>query len=199
MTYICQHRDSLVPDTFSVSFSVSAVKASPKAPTQAEVEQWMKELAKDDVEHAGKAIWSLAAAPKASLALIKERLRPVPAVDDKAITKLIDQLGSEDFDQRQAAAEELEKLGEQAEAILVKRLDEKPDLELFTRIESLLEKLQKPVTSADVLSSLRMIEVLEHVGTPEARELLESVSRGAASARATLQAKAALERLDGSR
>jgi WD40 repeat protein len=45
------------------------------------------------------------------------------------------------------------------------------------------------------LQNLRAVEVLEHTATSEARELLDTLSRGAAEARLTQEAKAALERM----
>jgi hypothetical protein len=39
------------------------------------------------------------------------------------------------------------------------------------------------------------VEVLEHIGTPEAVRVLEKLSKGATDARLTHEAKAALERL----
>jgi uncharacterized protein YjiS (DUF1127 family) len=39
------------------------------------------------------------------------------------------------------------------------------------------------------------VQVLEAVGTPEARSVLESLARGVANARLTREARAALERL----
>jgi hypothetical protein len=41
----------------------------------------------------------------------------------------------------------------------------------------------------------RAIEVLEHLGTPEARDVLQELSRGAPAAYVTQEAKAALTRL----
>jgi hypothetical protein len=42
---------------------------------------------------------------------------------------------------------------------------------------------------------LRAIEVLERIGTPGAQELLRKLAGGAAAARQTREAKAALQRL----
>jgi hypothetical protein len=42
---------------------------------------------------------------------------------------------------------------------------------------------------------LRAVEVLEHIGTPEARRVLATPAEGAVEARLTKDAKAALERL----
>jgi type IV secretory pathway VirB4 component len=70
-----------------------------------------------------------------------------------------------------------------------------PSPELRRRLETLLSKLQGPITSTETLRSLRAIEVLEHIATPEARELLQKLARGAPEARLTREAKTAVERL----
>jgi hypothetical protein len=63
------------------------------------------------------------------------------------------------------------------------------------RIEALLGKLEGPVASAETLRSIRAVEALEHIATPEARDLLDRLAAGAPEARLTREAKAALERL----
>jgi hypothetical protein len=42
-----------------------------------------------------------------------------------------------------------------------------------------------------------MIEVLEYIGNPESRKILEVLGQGAAGSRVTREAKAALARLQG--
>jgi hypothetical protein len=46
------------------------------------------------------------------------------------------------------------------------------------------------------LRSLRAVEVLEHIATPEARDVLRTLAQGASEVRLTREAKAALERLE---
>jgi hypothetical protein len=69
-------------------------------------------------------------------------------------------------------------------------LNEKPSLEVHQRIERLLARI-KPETWRD----LRAVEVLERIGSPEAKQVLESLAKGAEGARLTREAKASLERL----
>jgi hypothetical protein len=46
------------------------------------------------------------------------------------------------------------------------------------------------------LSGLRAVEVLEHVGSPEARQLLTTLTKGSAGARLMEEARASLQRLE---
>jgi hypothetical protein len=75
---------------------------------------------------------------------------------------------------------------------LQKTLAGNPPLEVRRRVEQLLGKLE---TSPRRLQKLRAVEVLEHIATPEARELLRILAKGAPEARVTQEAKASLERL----
>jgi hypothetical protein len=90
---------------------------------------------------------------------------------------------------------ELENLGEQAEPALRKALEGKPPAEVRRQVEELLAKLQGPLTSPEPLRAVRAVAVLEQIGTPKARRVLEALSEGAPTGRLTQEAKAALERL----
>ena len=63
-------------------------------------------------------------------------------------------------------------------------------------MEALLANLVGPVRSPDVLCQVRAIEALEHIGTPEAMDVLKRLAGGAAATRLTREAKAALDRLN---
>jgi hypothetical protein len=89
----------------------------------------------------------------------------------------------------------LEKLHELAEPALQNVLQGKPALEVRQRVEQLLEKLHGPITNPEQLRMIRAVEVLEHIGTPEAKQVLRSLAKGAPEARLTKEAMASLERL----
>src|SRR5262249_12043139 len=122
----------------------------------------------------------------------------VPAVDENRLAQLIAGLDSNQFDARQRASKELEKLGELAAAACRKTLEQKPSAEVRRRLEALLKKQkdEKWNLGADRLRMVRAIEVLEHMVTAEAKQVLASLAKGAAEARLTQEARASLERLD---
>ena len=64
------------------------------------------------------------------------------------------------------------------------------------RLRTILSQAPGLVTAPETLRSLRAIEVLEHIATPEARQLLARLADGAPGAWQTREAKAALERLE---
>jgi WD40 repeat protein len=140
-----------------------------------------------------QAAWTLAAArPTAWLA---KRVRPVPPADRKRAPKLIADLESDRFAVREAATRELEKLGAAAEPALLRAKEGKMSLEAVRRIEGLLNRLARRALPPEELRRLRVVRVLERIGSPEAVRTLEALARGEPAAAATREARAALARL----
>src|SRR5207245_4988388 len=148
-----------------------------------------------DAAKAFKSIWILAAAPEQAVPFLQQQLRPAAAPDRARVAQLVTDLDSNRFAVREKAAEELEKLGESAEPALRKVLQSDSSPEVRRRAGQLLAKLAGPVTSAQALRAIRGVMVLEQIGTPEAQEILKDLATGAAEARLTREAKAALDRL----
>ncbi len=168
-------------------------RKAPELTAESAVRAWM-ELG-GEPRKAFAARGALALAPDQAVLLLKERLTPVPALDPRLARRLIAELDDGRFVTRQKAQQELEDLGERAGDALQEALKNKPSLEARRRIEALLQKLRRPVRDAETLRSLRGIAVLEDIGTPQARALLEALAKGAGTARRTREAKAALERM----
>jgi WD40 repeat protein len=155
------------------------------------------DLASPDAAVAHRAVWTLAAGPRQSVPFLREHLRPVATVDGATLDRLVADLDSSRFSVRQAASEQLERLGGKAEAALRKGLRPKSSLETQHRIELLLAKVAaaRESPSPAGLRLLRAVEALEHADTPEARPALERLAAGAAGAELTEQARASLDRL----
>jgi RNA polymerase sigma factor (sigma-70 family) len=156
---------------------------------------WADLVADDDLK-AHKALWALVAAPKQSLPLLRDVLKPAPAGDAARIARLVKELDDDDFEVRERASADLDRIGEPAEKALRKALEGTPSAELRTRAARLLEKFSGQVLSSDALRRQRALEVLEQVGGAEARALLREIAAGAPEAGLTQEAKAALKRLD---
>ena len=118
-------------------------------------------------------------------------------MNEKRLARLIADLDSDAFATRQNAMTELEKLSERALPAYRKALEGKPSLESRRRLDDLQDKAQRAWwgVSGERLRSLRAVEALELAGTPEARQVLETLAAGAEGARLTEEAKAARERL----
>jgi WD40 repeat protein len=167
------------------------LRAAPLTP--AELDKLWNDLS-GDAAKAHRAIWALVAAPKQAVPLLKKRLRPVE-FDAKQLAQWVADLGDEKFQTRVKAQAEIEKLGAQAELVLRQELTRKPPLEVRKRLEQLLTRLEKQVTVKSWLPTLRALEVLEQIGSADAREVLEIMAKGAPEADPTQDARAALARL----
>jgi RNA polymerase sigma factor (sigma-70 family) len=152
------------------------------------------DLADADAHKAYRAMTALLAAGGQAVPLLKGRLRPAPALDGLGIDRLVADLDSDQFAVRQNASHELRGLGDGAGPALSKALAGKPSAEQRRRLQELLRELAT-VRSPERLRELRSVEVLEHLGTPDARQVLVSLAGGGDDARLTREAKASLERL----
>jgi hypothetical protein len=151
-------------------------------------------LAEDDAARAYREIGTLTAAPDQAISLVRERLRPASEANGQQVARLIADLDSNQFAVRQKAREELENLGEQAAPALRKTLTKKPALAVSRQIEEVLAKTDQ--LTPESIRAVRAIEVLEHIGSPEAKRLLETLAKGAEGFRLTTEAKASLDRLN---
>jgi RNA polymerase sigma factor (sigma-70 family) len=154
------------------------------------------ELAGADAARGYAAIWRLAGDPQRAVALLTKRLHAVEAAPPQQTRKLIADLDSDDFERRQSAERQLQEFGERAAPALYAALKTNLALEARRRIEKLLEaqKGSSPV-EGERLRKLRAVQVLEAIGTPDARFVLETLVRGVPDARLTRAAHAALRRL----
>jgi WD40 repeat protein len=152
------------------------------------------DLADEDAGKAYRAMYALADAPARAIPLLAARLRPVAAVDPKHVAALIADLDIEQFAERDAATKELAKLGEQVHPALRRALEGEPSQELRKRVEALLAA-PRLSPRGDQLRTLRAIQVLETLATPEARDLLRKLAGGAKGARETVEASETLARM----
>jgi WD40 repeat protein len=160
-----------------------------------EVEALWADLGGEDGIKAFQAIHKLSAAPRRTLPLLRERLRPAAAVDPAKVAGWIADLDSEEFATRERATRELEKTGEQAVPFLKQALANQQSPEVRKRIEQLLEMLTGNSLSTEQVRLVRGLEVLEGIGTPEARQVVEMLAGGAAGALSTREAQAVLKRM----
>jgi WD40 repeat protein len=150
-----------------------------------------------DAKAAFGAIQRLARSPAQTLALLKERLPPAAppaAARGKQLERWVADLDSDDFATREKATAELENAGAQAEPALRRAATAGKSVEMRTRIAPLLQKVE--ATTPQRLRTLRALEALELLGTPDARRLLEALAAGEAEALLTREAKATLQSLE---
>jgi RNA polymerase sigma factor (sigma-70 family) len=172
------------------------LKPKPAAGARAAMNELWTDLAEANASKAYRAIWALSDDPRA-VGFLRKNLSPAVRPDKAHVAKLIAELDSNQFAVRESAEKELKKLAEFAGPACRKALEQKPSVEARRRLESLLEKQSQESRnpSSDRLQTLRAVEVLEHIGGPEAKQVLEALAKGAPEAQLTQEAKASLERL----
>jgi WD40 repeat protein len=158
------------------------------------VERLWSDLADEDAAVAEQAVEELIAQPTEAVRLLGKRLAPVPPVDPARLARLIQELDSTEVVVRNQASGQLAGLEELARTALEKAAGS-PSAEVRRRGKQLLDRLDRGQLSGAQARPVRAVEVLEKVGTPEARRLLGLLARGAADAALTRDAAAALTRL----
>jgi WD40 repeat protein len=167
------------------------VKKAAAALSDAERERLWADLGAADGREGYRAVWTLLQSGKQGVAFLESRLRSGP--DAKTIDRLIAQLDDDQFAVRQKASAALAKMGPPVEAPLKAALEKAPSAEAKRRIEEILHKLGD--TGDARLRALRLVAVLEHVGVPEGRALLERLADKNPSPEMQRAARAALKRL----
>jgi hypothetical protein len=107
---------------------------------------------------------------------------------------LIAELDDDKFTVREAATKELTELGWQAGAEIEKALKGKLSEEKKNRLESIANRMQEHSLPV-ILRTSRSLMVLEKIGSPEARQVLQKLADGAPEVPVTQEANAALKRL----
>jgi WD40 repeat protein len=170
--------------------------AVPRAePSADEIKGWINDLSEFDPARAATAIRGLSAAPVAALSALKEKLEAPGEPAIKQISKLIEQLDDNRFKVRDAAMKELEKRGVEARSALEEALKKSPSEDARQRIEKLLKNIQGGTVGVEQMREMRIVEVLERMGTPEARRFLAGLAERKDSSALSHEARWVLKRL----
>jgi hypothetical protein len=172
--------------------------ARPVAPAKArqagDLETWWQVLATKDAARAFAAMGDFAAVPQEAVAFLKERLRPAAALDGKRVEQLIGQLDDAQYRVREKAMRELLEVVDQLAPVLDKVSVTHLSPEARRRLEALRGQATSLLLQGERLRAGRAVEVLERIGTPESRQVLQALAAGAPDALITASARAALKR-----
>jgi WD40 repeat protein len=150
-----------------------------------------------DASAAFAALADLAAAPDRALVILRKQLKSVPTgPSDADLDRVFANLDSSEYAIREKAARELVAFGESAVPGVRKRLGAGVSLEVRMRAREFLERFDLKELSPERLHQIRAVELLEGIATPDARALLSELSKGAQAAPLTVEAAAALARLN---
>jgi hypothetical protein len=166
-----------------------------KLSTEQAIAFW-RALAERDAHRANRALAGLAGAPAQALPLIKERFRSTETpLSPERLARLVTDLDADAFKVRERATQELAEAGPDAADALRQALANNPSAEAKKRLEDLLNRLNKG-GDPERLRSLRAIEVLERIGTPEAIAVLRELTRKSLPAELHEDIEASLQRLE---
>lgn len=185
-----------MPDTSILVWDLTPASRQKIELSAADLDRMWGELAGEDAARAYRAVGTLVADAGRAVPYFRSHLPPVKE-DAPRIRRLIADLDSERFAVREAARKELEKMGDAAHAVLRQAL-KGASLETRRRIESLLSESWL-VQAPEKLRQIRAVLVLERIGDEAARGLLARLAEGAVEARLTREARAALQRLRGTK
>ncbi len=151
-----------------------------------------------EAPRACRAMQTLLAGPAGdAVPFLTERLEDLDRMKGR-IEQMIRDLDDDAFAVREKASTDLAGLGSVVKARLLQVLKDKPSPEVRRRVTDLLMSMPTKAKTGPFpheLAAIRAIEVLERLGTPEARRVLEKLARGAADDIRTREAKASLKRL----
>ena len=132
-----------------------------------------------------EALRELSAHPSDALPFLAGKLRAVPTLKANQSSELVGDLDSDDFATRENASAQLAWLGPQVRSTLTKvREFPRNPAQVRHRIQVLLDIFDTMfVKDPRTLQAIRAIWVLERIGTPEAKRLLQTVAAGNGEAR----------------
>jgi RNA polymerase sigma factor (sigma-70 family) len=165
---------------------------APSASVRPPVVELWNALDQADAAAAYRAQWHMVAQAKDSVALLRQRLGPIPAIESAKIRQWIVDIDSPKFPVRDAATKALEDAGPQVQGFIEKALAGEASLETRRRLARIAKKHD---ATPLVVRTGRALQVLELIDSPETRAVLEVIASGAAGARETEAAAASLRRL----
>jgi WD40 repeat protein len=181
---------------WDVSLTAAAPRNADKELSAEEREKLWADLAGENAPAVYQAQARLAAVPEAAVALFKSKMRPAAGPDNATLDRLLRDLDSEQFEVREKASAELNRLGESAAGGVRERFPAAKSLELRLRLARFLEAVDLDKPTPERMRRWRAVEVLEYLGTDSARTLLRELAKGSPTAPQTQEARAALARLE---
>jgi len=153
------------------------------------------DLADVDIRKAFAAMRLLTAVPDQTVPFLQERVQPVPPVDHARVSRWVDTLAGDSLVGQDKASTELAKLGDLIIPALRLAINERPPGPSRQRLEKHLERLTNAPLPPETLRSLRAVQVLIRIKTPESCRVLRGLADGALNALLTSAAEAGVNQL----
>jgi hypothetical protein len=150
-------------------------------------------LAEVDAKAGFTGVRALVAGGDTSVRLIRGQLKPTPRPNQVQVRQWLADLGSPKFEVREQAGAELTRAADTVRPALKEAAEKAASAEVRNRAEKILAESDLP--NSTTLRTVRAVEVLERIGTAEAKRLLAELAGGVESARLTNEARSAALRL----
>lgn len=183
-------------DTTVLLWAVKDLKPDSSRYTKSQLDKYWQMLGHKDGELASLAMKSLQQNPDQAVELFDERLNVGTRLDEKDLPTLIKKLLDEDPMIHLPATLQLREYGKSAVPFLFKQLNQSNSKLQLRRVENLLAELNRFPVSPKALRRTRAIQILEQIGNEVSRSLLKKMAESKIRTKASLDAKAALIRLD---
>jgi WD40 repeat protein len=164
--------------------------------TPLQLNDYWDSLADSDVGVAADAAKALLSAPQPTVTLIGQRLTAGEVNKVEELPQLISELQGDDVKANLKAAARLKSFGTKASPALFKALGAEPSLAARKRLEEVLQAIGEFPVPPAMLQRMRAIQLLEQIGSDDAQKLLEALAQTEPPTSASLDAKAALQRLE---
>ena len=159
------------------------------------LEDYWRDLGHSDASLAYRAVRALIRIPRTAVPFLHDRMSPLMRARPDQLEAWIAALDSKRFTIRESAEQCLAMQYELAEVELRKSLTKDLAPEVYRRLEQILRFAWDGGLVAQQLQMLRALEILENIGTAEAKRVLETIAAGEPGFRITREAKNALARL----
>jgi RNA polymerase sigma factor (sigma-70 family) len=169
----------------------------PRPPVREVADDWA--ALKDSSPEAARAAVDRLVRDAAAYKVVAAKFRPPAEEANPQIASLIADLDSSNYATREAASKKLRELGGTAEPALRKALTTASSPEARRRLDDLLAAIPAAVqalpVSGETLRGVRVVEILERLGTPQARELLQVWANQGRDPRVAAEARLVLGRI----
>jgi WD40 repeat protein len=173
----------------------SPPSAIPPAPRPGTIESLWADLGQQDAAVAYRAMLAMLARSGETVDCLAKKLTPTARPVDTVLADLVSQLDNDDFAVRQRASRRLEQLDEFALPSLAAAAQDSVHPEIAKRASDLLQNLKSGLLPGRLAAS-RAIEVLERLGSPEARKVLQWLAQADPILKTTQEARDSLKRLN---
>ena len=163
-----------------------------RLPDQTDLAKAFDEMGSSDPATSFVAMGVMASAPLESIKLIRDKFKLPQPIDPEVLAQLLAYLEHPRYSVREKATRRLEAVAGQVEDQLEKALA-RSGAETERRIERVLQSTRQPIADGETLRGLRLVELLERIGTAPAREQLQRFAE--AQGPIAREARDSLERL----